>query len=412
MSHELLALFKRHVRAKPGPKLTTDLLKASLGFLNKNANHAEFFGGHLVGTPPIRFVDEDRESLYQALEVESPEDLQIELRALSVINPEFKTESDIFNQLIGYTVHLYEKSGLPSKQVNQVQRYTLQFLYGKLTSGQMARSYKFPADPLIAQNVFESLDDRTYLKKYGSWTGMFDARIDDILDGRSIHRRAIDKYEDEPVKEMIADISSRLLKMVIRLNVAYYDAHGRRDRVITSSKLSEVDGEQLIKDTKSGPQGLVRDIDRIARDPRDFIKDELLDITTDVLQADNRRNLLVNLEHFVDNYSARKDYQDLLQSIVVYLIRQVREDRLDLSDIPGVVNKVQSIYRSSRTKRKDVLAIRNKTDEIVARVTPRLRKQIHVGTKIALFIYIVIRILTVNTYRAGVSSGARPSNQN
>ena len=85
--------------------LITNLRKISTGFVNKNKQHLEFFGGNLTGVQVVRFLPADKDKWFNSILECDEEYLRERLHALPTINPDFVVSSDPMNLSVVWIVH-------------------------------------------------------------------------------------------------------------------------------------------------------------------------------------------------------------------------------------------------------------------------------------------------------------------
>ena len=90
--------------------LANTLQRLQLGFVHKNADHIEFFGGNLTGVNMVRFLGEDSDNWFNNVLELSEAAVKDPLHSLSTINPTFHISSSPLNLSVVWIVHLIQHS--------------------------------------------------------------------------------------------------------------------------------------------------------------------------------------------------------------------------------------------------------------------------------------------------------------
>lgn len=412
MSQQIFELFDKYSTFKPDDRSVQPLIKWVLGFMNKNENHAAFFQSNLLGVHPIRFIDGDRDRWLETMGITDVTELQSDIHSLPQVDPAKRTRSDVFNLSIAYAAHKVYNSRVSDKLKKVVLEYIFVGYLSKLTSGLLWQRFKHAAVPDIAMALYESLDNSNYLKKYGSWIGVFEQRAKDINDPKGIHYPRIRTADDEEWMYMVAEISTRMYDMVQGLTNKFHDIKDSKARISTTSKIGTIDGEAVLKDTRNATAQIRRTMDRVARDPRDFIRNEIVELTIDAVLTCEERYLSEALNYYVDNYKRDKDIQKFQEATVLFLVNAAKDRRIDIKNTPLIVGTCKTIFRASNTKRKDALDIKTAAERIIKKSVSRSRASVRVSTKMGLLIYLVLRILSQPSYDGGTASIIKATDEN
>ena len=131
----------------------------------------------------------------------------------------------------------------------------------------------------------------------------------------------------------------------------------------------------------------------IVADQNNFIRDELIDRTIEVIHTADERFLREVLDYYADNFTSEELLQKLLEETVVYISEQAKLSKISLSNVPELIHKLRNLFRSSRTTSRDVLSIKGHLREVILESIPRARHEVQVSTQIALFIYLALRMI-------------------
>lgn len=368
------------------------------GFINKNDEHTEFFGGNLIGVHRATYIAsvDGARWLQEVCGIDEIEDCKEAIDSLEEINPQWIVSSDIVNLSFLYVAHRIYTSDLPSKDKDMGVVYTIIMANAKHLTGGLRRRFPWAANPAIAMAVFESLDYRSDLKKYGSWFALLQNRGEQAIGPKYLHKKVMERFaKTYDVMKWANDIQDRLSDVLTALTARFHEVKDSNARIASGSRMAEYEGVKEIKSYRNVQKDMILGIQRIAVDKNDFIKPELMEDTLDVVNTADPRYLRETLEYINEQYTLDTRYGDMMQDIVIYMFAQAKDSKVDLGNVPELVGKMRSIYRSSRTQRKDVLQIKTQMNDIVESAIPNVRPSVQVATKVAVFIYLVLRIITI-----------------
>lgn len=382
------------------------------GFINKNHVHSQAFGSHILGAHPVRFMSSDANQwIEELLGIEEPADCQLEIWNLKEFDKNHKrVASDIVNLSFLYvTNRIWKAKDLKTQDKEIFIKECLIMIQAKHMSSILKRRFNFPSDPLIAQQLYESLDYKSHLKQKGSFIEMLRYHADTWMDmdnkgsrikARSELYNAIYGFSpDEDVVGAENTIRTTLNKQFNFLTEKFHEMRRNQEKINIRATITEIDGEQVLADYVNNEAQLVRDMMRIIRDPRDFIRDELIDHTCAIINTVDERWLRKVLDYLSDNITRDVKYTKAVKDLIAYMLKQAREDNLDVKDISGLIKRLSSIMRSSQTRKQNALILKAEFVEIVEDAIPAARDAIRTASVIGTVVYIAIRALTIKHYK-------------
>lgn len=399
-------VFEHHVTRKIDKRFAMDLIAQYQRFISKNETHALFFGSPYIGVYPIRYTTADAIGfLEDVLGIEDTRECQTDLYALDEINPDFFVSSDVVNLAFIYAAHtVLNETSIDERLREQAAIHTVAMGIGKHLCSQLTRRFHFSADMQIAAMLYESLDNKTDLKVYGTWNNLLLARGEQAIDPkRGLHMKRgglKDMSPDKEVVYMANDIQDRIVGVLNIMTEKFHEIKDSQGRILSQSTMTSIEGEKVLREYVRKESKLVEDMNDLARDPRNLIRDEVIDATAAVMTTTAEESLRDVLKYFSDNYNApRSIHPKMTESLVLYVMQEAKHSRLDLNDLYAVTQRVSSIFRSSRTKKGEVLEIKKYALEISKEAIPRARESIQISTAIGLAIYLTIRMLSIPKYR-------------
>ncbi|CAH0448006.1 hypothetical protein SM033_00182 [Vibrio phage vB_VpaM_sm033] len=397
-------VFDAYTKLNVDKNFLTKLQFYVYGFINKNDVHTAHFGGNLVGVRPVRYIPADaRAWLEDVMNIEEIRECQQELVNLPDINKDFRVSSDIVNLSFVYLLYRINQAKLDQRIKDEALVMTLVMNIAKHMCSLLSHRFKFPSDEIIAQQLYESLDNKSLLKRHGNWLNMIRAISLTMLDPKEgIHtRRRVwqDMKDDKQVVYMVNDIQDRLAGQINLLTEKYHDIKNNSDRLVLNSALTNIEGEKVLAEYVNRERALVKEMLVMARDPRNFIRPEIIDITVDVISTAEETHLRKVLEYMTDNVGSQEYIQESIRKVVVFVISEARQGRLDLNNAPEIISRLRNIFRANRIKKKDALDLKEHYTELVEESIPTARESIKTACRIAAMIYVAIRMLTLNAYR-------------
>lgn len=371
-------------------------------FIHKNDNHIAFFGGNLIGVYPIRFKDEDKENIIEDIcGIVDFENLTDELHDVKEIDKRRHVSGNPINYLYIWLLNKIWTSSNPMKAKEKAMVAAMNLFQIKYLTGLDAHFFKYPADESIAHAVYEDMSRKSLLKQLGNWKAVVEKRSQDLTGKRSVWWETLTKMEDNgEVVKMVNDIQTRVRKGYGNISNMFHELREREAKILSSSTFATIDGERVMREFENNLHKYKRSIVNILLDPNDLIKQDLLDDTLKLIDAANETNLRATLNFISENADTGKknDILDEIENLVLYIFEYISKSDLNATDVPGVIGRLRSIYRSHRSSHEAVVAIKDKMDYIVPKAITARHEATRSGTKVAVLVYLSLRILSIPFY--------------
>lgn len=386
--------------------LATKFYRQQVGFVNKNSEHMEFFGGSLTGVQVVRWVDRDFNLFFD-------ENLEIDvfllkdgIKEVDDINMDHKVSSDAFNLTCTYLIHKFLTSQLmdPKRRERAAMDIALLFQYKCLCSI-LANSFRYPADPKLAQATYANLSYRFLIKKLGSWQEVLSFRAQEMISPEGLHRKALERFNDDlAIVYCINDSQGRLRDLIKNIYSEMMKAKNAGDRIYTTGgTMVDADGEEIFKDKANGLESYSNYVLGIATDRNSFIKTELVQIVVKMMHTMQPKGFARVLEWIPDALmkSGKSKTEELIvltmQHSYNYLLSNGYSVRAS-KDITSILTKLKTIYISSRVTDADLLKMRELGSEIVTESIGKTNEQSVAAIRTGLFLYICLRAYTKQYY--------------
>lgn len=388
-------------------------------FVNKNREHVNFFGGNLLGVDKVRWTPQDHNYWFD--EVLNVDDIEIAKGVAQVpdIDPEWKRANDVVNITALYTLYIIHHSTLSEhlKEIGKVA--TMEILQYKFISSLMAHYFPHQADRATAQTAYSVLSKKFDLKMSGDWYSFFHDRAIGIVDKKSIHYKTYTTFnKTKDIVYMITDIQGRLRSVVKNMAKVFYEIK-ESGNIITSTGALGVGSEgAYLKDQKSTFIKYRNYIMSVLGDDKSFVRKELLTIVNSKnstarpwLVEDALRWMSASYDNTKLDLSIKKDGEVVEENYIEGFIREtllhafnfIITKRIKINDLPALINKLRMIYMASRTADEGILRMREYGDKIVTQVLPKGRATVVAPERTSMAMYIVLRSLTMEHYKNGLS---------
>lgn len=368
-------------------------------YLNKNDAHILFYGGNLFGLHPIRFGDVHmNEWLDEVLQIDDITECERDLLDLDGIEGHRHVSGSIFNLSLAWTIHKFYTSKLKNEDRTRGVVAAMFIMQASHMAALQTWRFRYGADEAIAMAVYESYSKKTDLRNYGSWKALMEARGEALMEPDFVHKKALQNLETIPTVKFINDMFTRQTKMVNRMTEVYHEIKEEGARIQAQSKLVLGEDGLQLRDYSRPVDNLTSEMLRIATDKNNFLKDEIKSYVEKIVTTSDRRYIDDVLDYYVDNFSADKKHRELLEHLIVFIVNLARVEKIELSDIPQITSKILNLFRSSRSKNKDVLDMKRVSSEIVKKAIKRSRNTVQVSTQISLLLYLTLRILSIKKY--------------
>lgn len=382
------------------------IIRYSLNYMTRNDDHNAFFGGVLTGVHPIRFLNSDRERWYEEV-LDIDEDLFVDhFRKNTFIDHSRNVQGDPFNYTPIYVCHrLGQETRLPQKLRQEAMMHAFMVLHYRYLTSLLVRRFRYPADPEVARAVYDSLNMRFDIRRYGSWRKLLEARSEELASPNSIHHRSIKRFApDEKVSRVVTDTQGRIRELVKKLYEIHLQARDRNHRVTTSSATTiTMDGEKVLKDRKSQYGDYLRYLESIIPERSSFIRQELVDVVSNAMHTMPPQLLTESLEYLSANYGGRgKAYlETVVKETLLYVFDYLQSNRQLLGrsqDLPGLLTKLRALLMASRSRDPSVLKLRRETEKLIKASVKTRNTAVIASVRTGVLLYIALRALTRQHY--------------
>lgn len=378
-------------------------------FINRNREHAAFFGSNLLGVYVVRFLDSDRDNWFDHVLKADEELLRERLHALPSINPEWHISSNTMNLSCAWVLHEIAHSAMPAAMKKQAMLDTAFILQFKFVTSILFRFFPNPADRAVAEATYAALNLKFILKEQGSWLGLLNYRSEEIISTRSPHYNAINRMDnDKQVIDMLNAIHGALKGFIKNMRGVMERIRLTGGKLTSTSAIAGVNGEEILKDKTHGPATYTNYLKSILSDKSSFIREDLVSVITKVMPSVHYKHLKGSLEYISTNYfkAQHKDIETIVNLAMSHSYAYLSNNRMSLRanvDLADMLVRLRGAYTSSRSVDPDLLEMREITERIIRPAVQSKTEAVVSATRTGVLLYIVARAYAMRHYSTTAS---------
>lgn len=380
--------------------------KYQVGFVNKNQEHIEFFGGNLTGVQVVRFLPSDRDYWFDEVIEVNDGPLGEKLVALPTVNKEWFISSDTFNLSCVWLAHaiIIDKK-LTDKEKHDGMIDIFLILQYKFLTSILYHWFRYPADRATAEATYAQLSYKYTIKIHGSWSALLLARAEEIISKTSIHSHVLKEMKNDiEIIYVLNDVQGRIKDVLKNIYIVFDRVHNSNARIhTTSSSMIDHEGEEILKDRSHHLMIYTRYINSIISDKNSFIKLELINIIESLIHTMPGKLFLMTLNWMADNYrqSRTSEIEDMVNNLMIYTFNFISENKELIrkeSDLAVLLSKLKGSFMSSRSTDEDLFKLRDQSALIVMKATNNKNESVIASVKTGTMLYVILRALTLKHY--------------
>lgn len=373
-------------------------------FVGRNADHIEFFGGHLLGVNPVKFLPSDSMRWFDEIVKVDELTLEHKLLALPTVNKDWKISSDTFNLSAAWLIYAINSAkGLTPQQKEAGMMDAILILQYKFFTSLLFHYFKYLAKREVAEATYASLSDKFTLRQVGTWAALFRERAKTVLEGEP-HRETIKHFDsDEGVIYFLNDVQGRIRDVMKNIYAVYDRVHKAGQAIQTTSAVSEHDGESVLKDKGAKLLAYTRYLNAIITDQNSFIKDELMHVVLSLMHTAPPSVFEQTLRWMSQHYR-HSNYgviEQVLNETLIHSFAYLDENREYVRNTPNLtalLTRLKGVYTSSRSTDPVLMKLRENAEKLVEMATKNKTESTLASVRTALLLYLVARALTMSHY--------------
>lgn len=408
----LKEIFDEYCHVSIDKKFLERITKWRNKFYSKNSEHVGFFSSASFGLYIPKWTsEEDDEWLTEIIGIDE-EEVADYVYELPSINKDFQVSSNILSISFIYLMHKATVNKSLSTVDNDKVRKTLtEVLVARyMTSIMYKYFYRGKTSPEVSTEVFERLSKRFDLKVAGNWKNWIEMKAEGFVlgdeqrqDAKYGKQEVFQRFEDELVVRKLNSIKSQLNKAAIEINSVFRQVLEDQDKIASKSALSmSVDGLYLADLVRDQTKYLHYQ-DAIFIDKNTFIKEDLLAVIEQSMPTISSNIFRGALEWILDNQMESKYKRKIMEvrhDILIYAIQLIKDENLHTNDLVQVGYRLRQNILSGKNNDRTVLKVRKMIDEFIVKFRPQSKGKLVSLERSAIMIYIVLRTLAMNYYKA------------
>ena len=408
----LKEIFDEYCHVSIDKKFLERITKWRNKFYSKNSEHVGFFSSASFGLYIPKWTsDEDDEWLTEIIGIDE-EEIADYVYELPSINKDFQVSSNILSISFIYLMHKATiNKSLSSVDNDKVRKTLMEVLVARyMTSIMYKYFYRGKTSPEVSTEVFERLSKRFDLKVAGNWKNWIEMKAEGFVlgddqrqDAKYAKQEVFQRFEDELVVRKLNSIKSQLNKAAIEINSVFRQVLEDQDKIASKSALSmSVDGLYLADLVRDQTKYLHYQ-DAIFIDKNTFIKEDLLAVIEQSMPTISSNIFRGALEWILDNQMESKYKRKIMEvrhDILIYAIQLIKDENLHTNDLVQVGYRLRQNILSGKNNDRTVLKVRKMIDEFIVKFRPQSKGKLVSLERSAIMIYIVLRTLAMNYYKA------------
>lgn len=406
-SKAILAVFDRFSEfLEINPKWALNLHKYVYNFITRKVgltDHMAFFGSPYLGLEKITFTTADRNQWFKEIFDTDEDELRENLHACAAIKKEWAVVGDAFNMTVPYLLHRILKSKLDERTKHQAMVDVVSMYHYKCLTSIIHNDYRFIARKAVVLETYNRLSLKYDIKRYKSWRALIEARAEYIINPKTgIHYEAFSKMDDDKkIVYMVGDIQNRLRRAINDINKVFHDVKNKTNLVSVEGSHVTLSDELTVKSISKEVNQHVNYLDRILTEETSFLKEELVEFATGVLDGVRIDMLNQVLREFPGRFNNPKkpEYKQFAETVVLHMFEYLHANGIKKTKIYNVLTKMRGAYGSSRSTNDQVKLIRELGDQIVIDITGLSTPQWVLGVRTAFSLYIVLRVISKDYFQ-------------
>lgn len=408
----LKEIFDEYCHVSIDKKFLERITKWRNKFYSKNSEHVGFFSSASFGLYIPKWTsEEDDEWLTEIIGIDE-EEIADYVYELPSINKDFQVSSNILSISFIYLMHKATvNKSLSTADNDKVRKTLMEVLVARyMTSIMYKYFYRGKTSPEVSTEVFERLSKRFDLKVAGNWKNWIEMKAEGFVlgdeqrqDAKYGKQEVFQRFEDELVVRKLNSIKSQLNKAAIEINSVFRQVLEDQDKIASKSALSmSVDGLYLADLVRDQTKYLHYQ-DAIFIDKNTFIKEDLLAVIEQSMPTISSNIFRGALEWILDNQMESKYKRKIMEvrhDILIYAIQLIKDENLHTNDLVQVGYRLRQNILSGKNNDRTVLKVRKMIDEFIVKFRPQSKGKLVSLERSAIMIYIVLRTLAMNYYKA------------
>lgn len=386
---------------------TQRLARAISSFLVRlqtcNDDHINFFGGNLLGTDRIRFLDTDRAKWFDDILQIDEDYLRECVHAVPYIDKDWKVGADVFNLSCVWVVHQFYKSPQAKDPViYQAMIDTLVILQFRFISSIYSQYFPRLVDKAAAEATYAAFTLKFNIKRMGSWGEILRDRAESFINYESPHVHALKTFQpDDKVVYIVTDMQTRTRKTIKDQYNVLDKVRSGNLRIQTTQSTLTIDGDKIIKDHVNVFNNAKQYLFDVSGNEASFIKRPLVDVVLNLMSTTSEQAFLDVLKMMCNEPvgSHRDEVEWMLEHTLIHAFDYIARNRIRFNDVGIILVKLRAMYMSSKSTDPILLELRERIEKY-AKANSHLKSPAALASvRTAIMLYCLLRAISSNQYR-------------
>lgn len=372
--------------------------------------HVLALNTQMLGTQSIVFTSADRAFLFELFDLKESE-LAKMIRKIPSINTDHRVASDSFNLLsmwLLHSAHIFLKN---DKARASFQRNIVKYMHYRFFTSIVNYYFSHGAKEDVMTATINNLSGKFDIITYGTWKATLEARTDDFLSDKSIHKSTIlNMDDDEHIKRAITDLQTRIRDKIKNIANAYYDNKDKGVQVKSQSRvIDDNEGEKRLSQSNATIDSMITAITSDLMNKNRWIQTSAVSSISRQFTTISQSMLKSTLEDMsaiaqsqakrktVDIITENKDgtvtvgMRALVREIIRFTYRYMVINRIPMTNKVTLYNKIQSTYASSRISDKGINDVKTHMYQVLDDMGKTSREATKASLRIAVIMYIIVK---------------------
>lgn len=383
------------------------LAKAIISYFNdiktRNDDHIHFFGGNLLGTQRIKFLDSDRNRWFDEVIMVDEDYLRECAHSVPSIRADWNVTGDIFNLSCIWVVHkLLSSPRASDKLIHEAAVITFVILQFKFITSIYSNYFQRLVDEEAAQATYDSLTLKFALKQLGSWEAMLRDRAEDFASKHGLHyKRLVDFSPDVGILYVISDLQTRTRSRIKDMYAVLDMVRSNNMRVRYTSAQVEVDGDKIIRDQVNAYNSARYYLFDVAGNEASFIKRDLVNVILDLMTTVSEQAFIDLLRIIATTPTGKKreEIEWMMETTLMHGFDFICHNQIKFNDAANILIRLKAIYMSSKSTDPILLEMRSRIEKFVKKNSHLRSSAALAAARTSLMLYFMLRALASNQYR-------------
>ena len=375
--------------------------------------HPATFNGMYLGVDPVVFKPSDRNALFDVFGIHES-DLAKKIREIPSIDRDRKVQSDPFNLLSLWIVHLAFVYIKNETVRHEFMMNVLRYYHYKLFTSIVNNMFRHGANRGVMEaTIAHRLTLKSDIVRFESWRDLIDSHCEKIINVQDRYYKAVvSARPDEAFLSVISESQTALRQKIRTFASAYYDAHESGATIGSRSSIAEnADGEKIIAQTASVVDSVRSTMVAEILNPNLFINETDVKLVAKEFSTINYRWLKIALlkvnETAAIQAASRKfdkvqvtrsetiyiGVRTLVEEIIKSVVSTCRLKRVSLSNHAEVFDTMRKTYTASRIQDPTIVNVKRSIAHLIDPFNITTNEASKSALRLGVIYYIIYRTI-------------------